>query len=253
MIDIHSHILFNADDGPDTIEQSIQLLEKAAQEGITDIISTSHAFSPHHHVQAADVQQQIRLLQNIVKEANLPIQLWPGHEVRLHEHLIDNLKNGEALPLADANYVLLELPSGSVPAYTNRMIENLLAAGYTPIIAHPERNAAIAEKPERLERLVRRGALAQVTAGSVAGYFGKNVQRLAFRLIEANLIHTYGSDVHNLTTRPFLFNEGLDVMEKKKFGNIADLLLDNNECLLLNESLTLLEPLTPKARKWWKW
>lgn len=252
MIDIHTHILFNVDDGPKTIEQSIQLVEEAVQEGITHLISTSHALSPHYHVPETDVLQQIRLLQDIVDDAGYPIQLWAGHEIRLHEHVVENLRNGTVLPLANSDYVLLELPSQSVPAYTIRIIEQLLAAGYTPIIAHPERNAAIATKPERLERLVRHGALAQVTAGSVAGYFGKNVQRLAFQLLEANLIHTYGSDVHNLTTRPLLFNKGLDVLEKKKFGNVADILLDNNDCLIRNERLAILEPMTPKVRRWWR-
>jgi len=251
MIDMHSHILFGVDDGPETMEDSIRILEKAVQEGITDMIATPHAFSPHFHVAPEKIESQIELLKDVVEAAKLPVTLHTGQEVRLCADLVEKLQTKEALTLANSRYLLLELPSQAIPAYTVPMIQSLLGEGYIPIIAHPERNRAIAEKPERLERLVRQGALAQITAGSVAGYFGKNVQKLSIRLIEANLIHTYGSDVHNLETRPLLYNKGLDYMEKKKLHELADILLDNNERILQNKPFFLLEPDVPAVKKWW--
>ncbi|MER2091088.1 MAG: CpsB/CapC family capsule biosynthesis tyrosine phosphatase, partial [Sporosarcina sp.] len=173
-------------------------------------------------------------------------------EVRLRDDLLDKLAAKEALTLAKSRYLLLELPSQAVPAYTVNVIQALLGEGIIPIIAHPERNRAIAEKPERLERLVRHGALAQITAGSVAGHFGRNIQKLSLQLLEANLIHTYGSDVHNTKTRPLLFNKGLDTMEKKKLHDMADILLENNDRILKNAPLFLLEPTIPNEKKWWK-
>lgn len=252
MIDMHSHFLFGVDDGPKTIEDTLRIIEQAAQEGITNMIATPHAFSPHFHVSREEIEGQIELLKDVVQAAKIPVSLHTGQEVRLCENLVEKVIMKEAMTLADSRYLLLELPTQSVPAYTVNIIQSLLGEGYIPIIAHPERNRAIAEKPERLERLVRHGALAQITAGSVAGHFGKNVQRLSIQLIEANLIHTYGSDVHNLTTRPPLFEKGLDYLEKKKLHDIADILLDNNERILRDESLFLLEPEVPISRKWWQ-
>ena len=251
MIDMHSHILFGVDDGPETMEESIRILENAVQEGITDMIATPHAFSPHFHVSREKIEGQIELLKDVIEAANMRITLHVGQEVRLCADLVEKLKTKEALTLANSRYLLLELPSQAVPAYTVNMIQSLLGEGIIPIIAHPERNRAIAEKPERLERLVRHGALAQITAGSIAGYFGRNVQKLSIRLIEANLIHTYGSDVHNLKTRPLLYNEGLDYMEKKKLHDLADILLENNERIINNKPLFLLEPDVPSVKKWW--
>lgn len=252
MIDMHSHILFGVDDGPKTIEDTLRILEQAAQEGITDMIATPHAFSPHFHVPRTEIEGQIELLKDVVRAAEIPVTLHTGQEVRLCDNLVEKLLMKEALTLANSRYLLLELPTQSVPAYTVNIIQSLLGEGYIPIIAHPERNRAIAEKPERLERLVRHGALAQITAGSVAGHFGRNVQKLSLQLIEANLIHTYGSDVHNVTTRPALFEKGLDYLEKKKLYDIADILLENNERILQDESLFLLEPEIPNSRKWWQ-
>lgn len=252
MIDMHSHILFGVDDGPKTIEDTLRILEQVVQEGITDMIATPHAFSPHFHVPRIEIEGQIELLKDVVRAARIPVKLHTGQEVRLCENLVEKLLMGDALTLANSRYLLLELPTQSVPAYTVNIIQSLLGEGYIPIIAHPERNRAIAEKPERLERLIRHGALAQITAGSVAGHFGRNVQKLSLQLIEANLIHTYGSDVHNMTTRPPLFEKGLDYLEKKKLHDIADILLENNERILKDEALFLLEPETPSFKKWWQ-
>ncbi|AMQ07895.1 tyrosine-protein phosphatase [Sporosarcina psychrophila] len=252
MIDMHSHFLFGVDDGPKTIEDTMRIVEKAAEEGITDMISTSHAFSPHFHVPRNEIEGQIGLLEDIVRAAGVPVTLHTGQEVRLCADIIEKLAMKEVLTLANSRYLLLELPTQSVPAYTVTIIQSLLGEGIIPIIAHPERNRAIAEKPERLERLVRHGALAQITAGSVAGHFGKNVQKLSLQLIEANLIHTYGSDVHNMTTRPLLFDKGLDYLEKKHLHDIANILLDNNERIVKDEPMFILEPEIPILRKWWK-
>lgn len=252
MIDMHSHILFGVDDGAKSIEDSICMVELAVKEGITDIIATPHAYSPHFNVPKEVVEGQVRLLNAVIKEAGYPVNIHVGQEVRLHEHIISNLEKQKALMLAESRYVLLELPSHSVPAYTTHVIQSLLSKGKIPIIAHPERNRAITENPMRLVKLIRNGALAQVTAGSLAGHFGKNIQRFAVQLTEANLIHAYGSDTHNTTTRPLLFNEGLDYLEKRKLHDNMNILLENNERILKDKPFIILEPETPVFKKWWQ-
>lgn len=249
MIDMHTHLLFGVDDGPGNIEETLMLIKKAQAEGITDLICTSHAYHPQYDVQRSEVLSQVTLLTDIVKEAKLDVQLHPGQEIRITEDLIAKLDRNELLTLANSKYLLLELPSQTIPAYTVNIIHALLEREIIPIIAHPERNRAIAEKPQRLEKLIRHGATAQITAGSLSGHFGKNIQKLSLRLIESNLIHTYGSDVHNLKTRPFHFGKGLDYLEKKRLYDIADLLLANNERILNDEPLLLLEPELQKPRK----
>ncbi|PIC99885.1 tyrosine-protein phosphatase [Sporosarcina sp. P29] len=252
MIDIHSHLLFGVDDGPETIEGSMRMIEEATSEGITQLVVTPHAYSPQYHVPVNQVESQVRMMRDVIKAANSNLTLLTGQEVRIHEHLIANLLNRDILTIANSRYLLLELPTQNVPAYTVRIIQSLLEEGIVPIIAHPERNKGIAEKPERLERLVRHGALSQVTAGSVAGHFGKNIQKLSLQLIEANLIHAYGSDAHNTDNRPFLFNKGLEVLGKKVDMDTVDMLLLNNQQIINNKLLTIYEPETPVAKKWWQ-
>ncbi|MCM3711645.1 tyrosine-protein phosphatase [Sporosarcina luteola] len=252
MIDVHCHILFGVDDGPKTIEDTIRIVEKAAKEGITDMVATPHAFSPHYHVPKEEIESQIRLLTGCLKAGGYPINLHTGQEVRIHENVIEKIIKNEAMTLAGSRYLLLELPSQSIPLYTISVIQTMLENEVIPIIAHPERNRAIAEKPARLERLIRQGAFAQVNAGSLSGQFGKSVQRLSMQLVEANLIHTYGSDVHDTKARPLLFYEGLSYLEKKKKHDSIDLLLKNNKCILHDEPFIILEPEVPVIKKWWK-
>lgn len=249
MIDMHTHILYGVDDGPAEVEGTVKMLEEAQQQKITHIISTSHACHPQYDVNATTVTAQLAELQALSQQFD--IQLHRGQEIRIQPDLLELYKAGQLLTLADSRYLLLELPSSNVPQYTKSIVYGLLEEGVIPIIAHPERNKGIAEKPERLERLVRAGAIAQVTAGSLSGHFGKAVQKVALDLVALNLVHTYGSDMHNTTTRPSLFNEGLDVLEKKKMLDAVDMLLENNEHIIGNEPMLLWEPLEAKKKKWW--
>lgn len=252
MLDMHSHILWGVDDGPKTMEETLQMMEQAAKEGIKEIIATSHAKHPQFDVLYSEVNSQIQTLQAELKQQGIPLQLYTGHEVRLCENLVELVQTKQVHTLANSKYLLLELPSSNVPSYTKNIVLALLEEGITPIIAHPERNKAIAEKPARLERLIREGAVAQITAGSLAGHFGKSIQKLSLDLVQANLVHTYGSDVHNLTTRPFLFDEGLSFLEKKKQSDAVDILLENNARIIENKSFILHEPEEVSTKKWWQ-
>lgn len=251
MIDIHSHILFGVDDGPKNLYETLEMLQQAVDEGITEIISTSHSFHPQYNVPAKQVIEQIANIQEQLQLNEIPLKIHAGQEVRLVENIVQLLERGEILTLANSNYLLLELPSSTVPNYTRRIINLLQEQGITPIIAHPERNKAIAEKPSRLEILLREGAVAQITAGSLAGHFGSAIQKLSLDLVKANLVHTYGSDAHNVTTRPFLFDEGLNFLEKKKQLDAVDLLLENNMRIIENKKMILFEP-EEIQKKWWK-
>lgn len=252
MIDIHAHFLWAVDDGPKTIEETILLLERAVHEGITEIVATSHRFHPQYNATYEIIHNQIQALQYQLMTHSIPLILHPGHEVRLTEKIIPLFRNNQIQTLANSKYILLELPSYSVPYFTIQMIRNLLAEGLVPIIAHPERNKAIVERPILLERLICEGAVAQVTAGSLAGHFGRAIQNFSLELVKANLVHVYGSDVHNLTSRPFLFAEGLNFLEKKKQLNAIELFLENNQRVIQNQPLIVPELEKIETSKWWK-
>lgn len=251
MVDIHSHILWDADDGPDTLEKALQLLEQAVKEGVTKIIATPHSCHPKYDVNYNTVQLKTEILQQELIKNCIPLTLFTGHEVRLSEKIIPLYDSKKIHTLANSNYILLELPSYTVPHYTTTIISILLQQGITPIIAHPERNKAIIENPMYLERLIHAGAKAQITASSLAGYFGRTIQKFSLDLVKANLVHTYGSDVHHISIRPFLFQKGLYYLEKKKQLDAIDIFLENNERVIENKPFIQTEPGVINTGKWW--
>jgi len=205
---------------------------------------------PQYHVQYSKVQALVHDLQQLLLQNQIPITLHTGHEVRLNDELLAHLQQKQLHTLAHTNYILLELPSNTIPAYTKEMIRHLKCAGYTPILAHPERNLAIRENPKRLDVLIQEGAFTQITTGSLTGLFGKEVQRLSLALVRANYIHTIGSDTHNVSTRKFCYQEALQYLEKKNEIEMVERLLMNNANVLANKPIMRfeLEDLVVKKR-----
>ncbi|EMR06566.1 Tyrosine-protein phosphatase YwqE [Bhargavaea cecembensis DSE10] len=251
MIDTHAHILYGVDDGPATLEDALEMLSQAEAEGITDITATSHALHPQFHAEKEDALIRLQNLQRAADQAGIKVKIHQGHEVRIKDDIVERFDRGELLTLAGSKYLLIELPSSGIPGNTTSVINEFLSRDILPVIVHPERNRAIIDKPERLARLINHGALAQVTAGSLAGKFGNDVRDTALQLIDANLIHLYGSDAHDLRKRNFFFDKGLTYLERKKHADAVDIFLENNARVIEHRDPVILEPAEPAPKKKW--
>src|SRR5699024_3894359 len=204
MIDLHCHILPNIDDGPKNWEMSLEMARLAVDEGITHILATPHHMNRHWMNPKDKVTSLVDELQRKINEENIPLTIFPGQEVRLHGEILDNIQKDEICFIDELNqYVLIEFPTATVPDYADRLFYNLQNEGITPIIVHPERNHAILKDPSILYDFVSRDILAQVTAASYVGLFGKEIEKLSTQLIEADLVHFLASDAHNVTSRRF--------------------------------------------------
>lgn len=249
MIDIHSHVLPGLDDGAATMEDAIAMAQAAASEGIATIIAT-----PHHRNGAYDNPKSSVLplaaeLNDELKRRGIALTVLPGQEVRLHGDLLDGFHRHEVMTLAYTPYILIEFPPDHVPKYAEQLLFDMQVNGLIPIIAHPERNAEIIEQPERLYQLVKRGALAQLTASSVTGHFGKKIKTFSFQLIEANLAHFIASDAHNITNRPFRLRAAYETV-RKEFGTAALYYFrENAELLVRGQAVFRDEPKRVKKKK----
>lgn len=180
MIDIHCHLLPAVDDGPGTVEQTIEMARRAVEEGVTAIVVTPHAFHPQFETEDLNVQEAAATLQNVLHQEGIKLDIYPGQEIRVFGDLVQALEDGSALSLNGSRYVLVEFPSDTVPAYAEQLFFRLQTEGYTPVIAHPERNKELATNPKRLMDFVSSGALSQVTTSSLTGEFGQSVKEIAF-------------------------------------------------------------------------
>lgn len=215
MLDLHCHILPGVDDGAKTIDDSIEMAKLAVNEGITHVLATPHHKNRNWNNEKEKVIHLVNELQNELNELGLPLTIFPGQEVRIYGEIIQDIEEDNILFTDEQNqYLLIEFPTQNIPTYTERLFYDLESNGITPIIVHPERNREILEHPNRLKSLVDKGALAQLTAASYTGGFGKQIQKLSDQLLEANLVHFFASDAHNVTNRSFHMREAYEKLEK---------------------------------------
>ncbi|QGQ48279.1 tyrosine-protein phosphatase [Metabacillus sediminilitoris] len=249
MIDIHSHILPGVDDGAQSIEDSIEMAKQAVNEGITKIIATPHHQNGKYVNKKQDIIDRVLELNSLFSNKKIPLEVLPGQETRIFGELLENLEKGEILTLNNLNYIFVELPSGHVPRYTEKLLFDVQLQGLTPVIVHPERNAEIMENPNKLLNLVKKGALTQVTAGSITGHFGKKIKKFSLDLIDANLTHFLASDAHNVSNRSFKIRESISEIEKEFGSQAVYYFQENAELLIKGQAVYNQEPSQIKRRK----
>ncbi|WP_423188931.1 tyrosine-protein phosphatase [Alkalibacterium sp. f15] len=216
MFDLHCHILPGIDDGAKTWDDSIDMAKLAVEEGITHILATPHHMNRNWMNDKQKVMPLVKELQAELDRQKIALTIFPGQEVRLYGEILKDMEDNKILFVDDQKQnVLIEFPTESIPTYTERLFYDLQSHGKTPIIVHPERNHEIIEHPNRLKNLVDKGALAQLTAASYTGGFGKKIEKTSKELIEANLVHFIASDAHNTTNRSFHMKEAYELLAKE--------------------------------------
>ncbi len=205
MIDIHNHIIPAIDDGSKSIDDSIQLIEQAVGQGITGIICTPHIHPGRYDNNLVSIKKSFFLLRDKVRIHKIPIAMGFAAEIRVSDQLVIDLDKN-SLPFIGTwkgnPALLLEMSHAKVPIGMEELLSWLVQRGIQPIVAHPERNKELIKYPERVFSLVERGALLQVTAGSLVGEFGKKALEASEWLLDRQLVTFIASDAHHPKRRP---------------------------------------------------
>lgn len=242
MIDIHNHLLIGVDDGPRLESEAIDLLKQAQSNGISDIIVTPHHRSGGFYNPQSKILEEIERLNQLICNNNIDIRIHPGQEIRVNGEIVSELKSKISLSLNHSKYVLIELPFSEVPHYVNQLLFDLQMNGFIPVIAHPERCKPIEKNPDILTGFIERGAIAQVTANSIAGVLGKEIQQKSLKMLKSNLVHIIGSDAHHSKNRPFMLKEAYEVVRKEIGPTCVNLLKFNAEAILNNKEVKIKSP-----------
>jgi protein-tyrosine phosphatase len=216
MIDIHSHILFGLDDGAQTPEDTLNMAKQAAADGITMIVATPHHQDGTYNNPPEKVIRRLEEVNRLLGDHEIPLQVLAGMEVHVDGNVVESIQEGKLITYnGHKRHMLLELPHDHVPRYIDKLIFNLQLAGIIPIIPHPERNRELREDPNRLYRLVKQGAMAQLTAASVVGKFGKKIQKCCDEMMKHNLVHFIATDAHNVGSRGVVLREAYEFIGGK--------------------------------------
>ena len=205
MIDLHCHLLAGIDDGPDTLEQSLELCRIAVAEGTTHAVVTPHIHPGRWENTRDSIAQKHSSLKATLAEQNIPLQLGFAGEVRLSEQVIHQVAEQQIPFYGTVNgyqIMLLEFPHGHIIPGSINLVEWLLARNIRPLIAHPERNKQIMRDIGLIQPFVDAGCWLQITAGSLTGGFGDNAKTVAWQLLHDDLVKVVASDGHNNKARP---------------------------------------------------
>lgn len=197
MVDIHTHILYDVDDGSDTLEESVAILKDAAQNGVTDIILTPHYIDIGEYDENK-ILENFNELKVKVKEQDLPIKLYLGNEVAIYGNVYSVMQDTRINKLANSRYMLIEFPMSTDVDYVIDTIYELKIKGIVPIIAHPERCECFRKHEERIKQAVEEGALIQCNTGSLIGTYGNTAKKIVKRLLKEGLVHFLATDTHTI-------------------------------------------------------
>jgi protein-tyrosine phosphatase len=255
MIDIHCHVLAGFDDGPVSMDESVAMLSLASRGGISRLIATPHsAHLVGKSYREPDIRQAVSALQVHLDQQGVEIDVYPGIEVHVDADLERELREGIAFTLADSRYLLLELPFSMYPTYAEQVVLDLRLRGLVPILAHPERLEYFQENPNLLGRLIRFGALAQLTAESLTGGFGPRSKVASQVMLEHNLFHFLASDAHDSHYRVPNLAKACEVAAKIVGAEAAEALVEANPAAVIqNCEISAPEPRGYIPPRRWLW
>lgn len=196
MVDIHSHILNNVDDGSDSLENTLNILRKAENAGFSDIILTPHYIENYYENTKDLISEKINELKQSLYREEIIVNLHQGNEIMLTDNTPKLLQECDISSLANSRYILFELPFSNRMLNFENIIFELKEIGAIPVLAHPERYIYIQENPDELLKMMNLGILVQSNYGSFMGLYGKKAKVTAEILLKNKLIHFLGSDTH---------------------------------------------------------
>lgn len=239
MIDLHSHILPELDDGAQSLWESLEMARMAVDSGITVMAATPHCI----HDRAEEVMESWQLLTEALEESEIPLKVLPGMEIFGTDDTLRLLKAGKLMTLNGSRYPLVEFGFHSTGDEETVILRSLCKAGYRPVVAHPERYSYVQYNPGLIHQWFRMGCLIQVNRGSLLGRFGRHAQAMAVELVERGFATVVATDAHSARIRTPWMRDIREVLTKEISPQCArTLLLENPKRILKNEDMPSIEP-----------
>ena len=251
MIDIHSHILWNLDDGSKSIEESIKIVQEAEKAGITDIICT-----PHHGKRGVkgatpeQIKNSVIKLQEELRKVDCLVNLYPGNEIYVEEDLMEEIQKKTVMSLAEEKYILIELPMQNEYHYIEDMIFDIKKLGKIPILAHPERYSYIQENPNKVLSFLEIGVLLQCNLGSVLGKYGNKAKKTVKELLKSHAVSIMASDIHRADTLYLEIESAIQKLDSIIGKEEREKLVQVNPKKII-EGLQIPVPIIKKIKKVW--
>lgn len=235
-IDIHSHILPGVDDGSSSMEESMEMLRIARNEGITTVVATPHYAAGSKNIaidQLISIKNQV---QKTARELGLFIDILLGNEIYYSESVLEDVTSGMVMTLADSRYVLIEFGIREHFQTIYHGLNEFVLAGYAPILAHVERYSCFKKREDLLEELIKLGSYLQMNSNSLTGGFWNIEAAYNRRLVNKGLVHFIGTDCHDAKQRPPCMENAYKAVSKHMSDiHIQQIFKDNPRKIIENK------------------
>lgn len=247
MIDFHTHIIPNIDDGARNIDETFNLIQEAKNAGFEGIVLTSHYMENYYETGVKERDIWVKVINDNLKENGIQTDLYLANEIYIADNIMDLLIEGKASTINNTSYVLFEMPLNSEPMNLYNVIYSLQENKLIPVLAHPERYSFIQKEPEFVYELVEKGVLMQSNYGSILGQYGEKAKIVVTKFLKGNLIHFLGSDVHRQKTIYKLIPQALeDIRNIIGTEKLNKLTTTNPKLALENKKIDIDEPIETK-------
>jgi protein-tyrosine phosphatase len=234
------------------------MAECAVADGIHTLVATPHTFNGTYHTPLPHILTHIARLKKIIIENQIPIDICPGAEVRIHQDMDRSVTEGKTASINNTgHYILVEFPYNMILPGTRDVLFQLFLNGITPVLAHPERNVPLQRNPETLSDLVAMGCLVQLTAMSITGELGYDAMEYSHFLLRQRQAHIIATDSHNVESRPPILSSAVEATANILGDTAAAeaMVKINPSAILDGKPLNLPEPVetSQKQGRWKRW
>jgi len=195
-VDLHSHLIPGIDDGAQNMEESLTLLKALEAMGYKKVITTPHIMMDAYRNNSEIILSGLEKLKKAAKEEGISLDIEAAAEHYLDEGFYDHLYTERVMSI-EGKYLLFETSYISKPMQMEEMIFEIGSAGFTPLLAHPERYRYVKAWREEYTRWKELGVYFQVNLNSLGGHYGKDAQEKALFLSSEGMIDFLGSDTHH--------------------------------------------------------
>ncbi len=207
MTDVHSHIIFDVDDGSHTLEESIELIKYMKEVGFNNIIATPHYIrNSEYAANNKEKLEKLAILKQELKKQNIDVNLYLGNEIYISEHIHEDIVNDNIYTMNNSKYILFEIPFHNQILNLMDIVYELKINGYIPILAHPERYDFLKANYKTVDLLKEEGLLFQCNYSSILEYYGKDAKKLLKYMLKKHYVDYLGTDIHHINKTYVLDN-----------------------------------------------
>ncbi len=247
MIDFHTHIIPNIDDGSRNIDETFNLIQEAKNAGFEGIVLTSHYMENYYETGVKERDIWVKVIKDNLRQSGIEANLYLANEIYITDNIMDLLIEGKASTINNTSYVLFEMPLNAEPMNLYNVIYSLQENKLIPILAHPERYSFIQKEPEFVYELIEKGVLMQANYGSILGQYGEKAKIIVKKLLSGNMIHFLGTDVHREKTIYKLIPQAIEEIENIIGSDKLEKLTTKNPKLALeNKKIEIDDPIEMK-------